>query len=502
MTSDDTGERRLHPAATVIDALRHARAAGFAMLAVIASQGIERGLLIVVGLLMLGALLAFVQWRTTRYAVVDDALHLRTGILSRKEQVIPRSRISALDTTRGVLQRVFGVVAVQVQTAGGGKTAEVALRAVSFGEAERLRHALGHRATDGSRVPAGAGVDGAVAVGGDDDAAAEAPAGPTFTSPSAVPDDAPVVYAITPRELLVTALTSPSIAVVAAAGAAFVSFAEDLLPDRTADRLASDVESTLDGLTVAAAAGLAVFVLLVATLISVAGTVLLYGGFRVTRDDRRLRVRRGILTERVGTVPLDRIHGVRVIEAPLRQALGYASIEAEVAGYAGQDEVTRTLVPLVRRSELPAVLARIVPGNVWPEEPLEVVPTRARRRYLTAPLLVAVPLSIAFVVAPIGAFRGLAVLPVLVAVLYGRLAARDAGWHLGGGTLTMRWRALSRTTVLATAPRLQRMEQTTSPFQRRADLATLGVRLSSARGAQVKHLDEQVVHGLLGRAGR
>ncbi|MDO9356976.1 MAG: PH domain-containing protein, partial [Solirubrobacteraceae bacterium] len=500
----EADERRLHPAATVIEAIRHVRSAVAGMIVLIVSVGFVYGALIVVGLLVVMAVFAFLEWRTTTYAVVDGTLRHRSGVFSRREQNIPGSRISALDTSRGLLQRLFGVVAVNVQTAGGGKAAEISLRAVTFQEAERLRHALGHRASAAAEAAAPRATDDAAPT----DGSAAATTSPTFTkSGTALPtstgfatidDPAPVVYSMTPRELVIAALTSPSTAFVGAAAAAAISLGNDALPDRVQNQLADRV----DELTVTAAIIVVVLGLLVAALVSVGGTIVMYGGFRVTRDERRLRVRRGIFTERTGTIPRDRIHGVRIIESPLRQWLGYAAIEVEVAGYAGQDEVMRTLIPLIRREEIPALLRDVVPGIVWPEAPLRRVPTRARRRYLTVPLLTAAVPAVALAVAPLGAFRLLAVIPRLLALLAGLLEARAAGWALADDTLTLRWRSFARTTLLANAKRLQRTEMTASPFQRRANLGTFQVRLSSGRGGRIRHLEETEVSGLLRTAGR
>ncbi len=501
-------ERRLHPAATAIDGLRHARGAATGALVVLVSQGLVVGGIITAGLLTLATFAAFLNWRTTRYAVIDDTLRLRTGLFSRHERNIPASRISALDTSRGILQRIFGVVAVHVQTAGGGKEAEISLRAVSFAEAERLRRELGHRAPRSASD--GRGPDAADGVGdlgfpgdaGPTSDASFAATGPRFTNPAGDADhlapDESVVYAITPRELVLAALTSPSVAVAGAASAAIFSLASDALPSRLQRQLATSV----DELTLTAVIVLAIVGLLLAAVVSVIGTILMFGGFRVTRDDRRLRVRRGLLTERVGTIPLGRIHGVRIVESPLRQLLGLAAIEVEVAGYAGQDEVTRTLVPLINRDAIPALLADIVPAIAWPDRPLEPVPVRARRRYLTLPLVVTLPFATALLVAPIGWLRIVAIVPLGIGVLVGSLQARAAGWLLAGGTFTIRSRRFARSTLLAQSSRLQRAEFSTSPFQRRANLGTIAVRLSNARRGQIRHLDATEIHELLQRLGR
>ncbi len=493
--------RRLHPAATLIDAAGFVRAALLPVIIVMFGQGLVVGVAVTGLLVAIAAAFAFVSWRTEVYFVADGSLHHRTGLLNRKEQVIPATRISALDTQRGIIQRIFGIVGVQVQTAGGGSKAELSLKALTFADAEQLRLELGHRsaAAQPGSAPARAPLDAdANSAGASPTFAGAKPtaAAPAFYSPNLVAEEASVVFKLSPRELLVAALTSPSIAVVGAAGAGLASFAQDAVPQSFTDDLADRAAD----LSVMAALVFVAALIVVAAAVSIAGTALLYGGFTVTRGDDRLRVRRGILTERVGTVPLDRVHGVRVIESPLRQLLGYASVEVEVAAYAGQDEVARTIVPLVRRAELAETLTRILPRYTWPEEPFVGVPARARRRFLTVPLCVAVVPAVALAAAPIGLGRLLALAPLAFAAIIGRQAARDAGWRRDAGVLSLRWRTFARYTVVAPEHRLQRSTTAANPFQRHAALATFAVRLSSAREAAVKHLDAGVAHDLLGTA--
>ena len=92
---------------------------------------------------LLAIVAVVVDWHRTRYAVVDGSLRFRQGVIRRSERIVPRSRIATLDTSRGLLQRVFGLVSLKVQTAGGGKAAEVELPTISFAEVER-HHDIGH----------------------------------------------------------------------------------------------------------------------------------------------------------------------------------------------------------------------------------------------------------------------------------------------------------------------------------------------------------------------
>lgn len=478
----EADERRLHPAYLLIGGLKVAKNLVPAAIGLVVALK-ETGLLALIALAAIAVGAAVVEWRVTRYAVVDGALRLRSGLLSRSERVVPASRVSAVDSSRGLIQRLFGLVSLEVQTAGGGKQAEIKLEAVTFDEAERLRGALGHGSEPG---PAACLLPHP-----------ERPATVAAPSPAA---PAPVVYAITARELLIAALTGPQLGIVAVAVGSLASQARDLLPER----LTEDAGNTLTHSGPGTLALLALGALLVAAVVSTIGTVLAFAEFTVTRDETRLRVRRGLLTERTGTVPLDRVHGVRVVEGLLRRPLGYATIQVEVAGYSGEDQLTRTLVPLVHRDAVPALLERLVPGLDWPAR-LHRPPARAWRRYLTAPVAAGAVAGVAGTLLLPGGLALLGLLGPLLGALAGQARWRAAGWHLTPGTLALRSWWISRVTLLAVPGRVQRVAVHRNPLQRRGGLATLSTVLATKRRGRIAQLDVATAaalqHAIVRRTG-
>lgn len=502
------GIRRLHPAGIAIVAIKSWSSLWVAAVGIIAGAGPTVGIPIVVVLLTLIAVGVAVGWRVTTYEVVGAGLRYRTGLVSRREIDVPASRISALETKRGVLQRIFGVVALEVQTAGGSAKAEVVLHAVALPEAERLRRALGHRGADtplATRDGATAEEDGGGAeqtAGAERSVGAESAARPRFVDPVALPEEeAQEVFRVGPRDLFLAGLTSPSGAVIGAMLAALYGPLEDVL-DASAKR---SIESSAERVAESAPIAVAVIGVLLIAALSVLSTVLTFYGLRVTRDERRLRVRRGLLTERTGTVPLDRVHALRIVESPLRQLLGFVAIEAEVAGWAREDDTVKTIVPFVHRRALPELLPQLVPGYAWPTEALERPPGRALRRYVVRaaalPAVVAVGVAAAPLAGvPIGWWRWILAVAVVVAGgLIGAWHYRAAGWLLDDRRLVLRSRAFTRATVIALVDRVQDRELSTTPFQRRAALASVAVELSSRRTARVAFLDAGVASGLVGR---
>ena len=169
--------------------------------------------------------------------------------------------------------------------------------------------------------------------------------------------------------------------------AAASQVADDLLGFRDAQRLLPD--------TVGEAALLAGVVLAAAWVLSFLGTIVAFAGFTAVRDGERLRIRRGVLERREASMPVARVHAVRIVESPLRQPLGLAQLRIETAGYAREAATAQTLLPLVRRREVRAVLRELLPELAAAFDELDPLPRRALRRYVLPPLVTAAVLAAA-----------------------------------------------------------------------------------------------------------
>ena len=143
-------ERHLHPAAMIIDATKTLRrwigffAAGGA--AAIFSGGMDLSVYLVLGAIVVAAgsaVWGVLSWRATRYWTSGSAFHLRQGVLQKNERTIPLEHVQSVDTVQGIIQRIFQVVEVRIETAGGGTTdTDASLSALDRGAADLLRGEL------------------------------------------------------------------------------------------------------------------------------------------------------------------------------------------------------------------------------------------------------------------------------------------------------------------------------------------------------------------------
>ena len=83
------------------------------------------------------------------YSLTDTDFRKESGVIYKKYVSIPYEKIQNVNMTRNILERLFGLSAIQVETAGSsavtaksGRSAEGHLPGLSVQEAENLRNEL------------------------------------------------------------------------------------------------------------------------------------------------------------------------------------------------------------------------------------------------------------------------------------------------------------------------------------------------------------------------
>ncbi len=444
--------RRLHPAAIVTGAVESVREVAMAIVVGVVLQAGSGGfgsgwaLALTLGGAVVALGLGWLRWANERYEVADDTIRHRRGVISPDETSVPLARVQALDTSQGPIQRLFGVYAVHVQTAGGGAKGEVELRALSTEAVAELRAAAGFEEPVAQELPE---------------------------------------WRLGRRRLLVAALTAPQFGVVLPLLGAVAAGLDNALSGETVRDLVDRAPSDAAGVELLVAA-----IVVAGWLISFLGAFVAFAGFRVVRDEERLRIQRGLLQRRVASVPIRRVQAVDVVEGTLRRPFGLAAVRIEVAGYRAEPAAAQTLFPVVRLAEVDALLRAYVPHLGGALGPLEAPPARARRRYVLPPLGLGALLGVGVLLAW---SPGWPLLPLLAALggAVGLGRYRAAGWRLTDAAVVMRRRRWSpaRSTLVAGLGRLQEEELAQNPLQRRAQLADLSVAVGSGKTGRVAQLE-------------
>jgi putative membrane protein len=495
MALEDGRPRRLHVLSPVFFAARHARRLWPLALLLAARR---QWWLLALGALVLLAW-SSIEWLRRTYVLEGGALRLEEGVLSRQLRAVPFDRIQQVDLIRKPLHRLLGVATLRVETAGGGSAAEVDLDVVTLAEAQALRSSLLR-----AKARLAAGPAGRTAVDQ-----------PGAQVEMAAPPPERVLLRLPLGEVMLAGITgSRAAAALVVLGPLTQAF--DWFPGLSDWFLARFDPQTVAPTTPAAFGVVAVVGVVVWLGLAAASSVVTDYGFTLAEVGSDLVVRRGLLERREAVLPLARLQVVRIEESLLRRALGLASIRIQSAGRSGGSDQTasRLAIPILQRSQVNRVLDELLAGAA-PIPALRAPPPAARRRAVTRSL-VRTAMAIALVALAlwllgsvdaldVPATLALAALPLLaLAVVAGLAAYRSLGHAASAGFLYARAGVAVRVVTVVPVAKAQSGSVRSSPFQRRAGLATLHVDIAGGGSTPRVHDEaepraELLLQILLGR---
>lgn len=352
-----------------------------------------------------------VSYKYLYFTLDSDEFSLYRGIISKKRVHVPYRRIQSVDQRASLLQRLFGVCTVLVDTAGGSANKAVTIPYLTKQQAEWLRAELFAR-----KRGALAGASGQMAFG-----QAAAPGSPVAARPRAaegnVLDAGAAVwsefggvfggaeldtgyvsyeYGLSNKELLLAGLsgnTSFFIAIAGVIGAVsqIVPVLIGMFPRAGEDMVESVAAQMAGGFAGSFIAMIALAVLaaaLVLWLVSALGTCISYGGFKARRRGSRIEVERGLLQHVFQGVDVERVQSVTIEQTLIRRLMGYCRIvvgkidAASDGDEAAQSPVSQGVVvhPFVKMSRVPEILAGLVPEYAdVPRQTIPVAPVALRR---------------------------------------------------------------------------------------------------------------------------
>lgn len=389
--------------------------------------------------LVVGLCLAYQWWsyRHLWYEIGDEEFSFYSGIFNKKRVHVPYQRVQSVDQQASLLQRVFGVCTVSIDTAGGASHTAVRVPYVRKDQAERLRMELylrkrrilglggapaAQQPSAAPVVPGAPAMPVAPAMLGAPVAPGATPAAFAPAAPAAVPgnvldigaeawDDLRGVFAgdavdmgrssyeygLTNKELVFTGLSNSTglvLIVVGALAAVFqtVGGALELFGGNVNDIAGTAVSvgtSLLGGNLVLFGIIAVLLVLAVMWGVSVLGTCIQYGGFKARRRGSRIEVEHGLLQHRISGVDVDRVQSVAVKQSVIRRLIGYCElslgkIDAADAsqGEQGQGAAHPGIVihPFVKVDRVPEILAGLVPEFADMPQQTTPLPRVALRR--------------------------------------------------------------------------------------------------------------------------
>ena len=407
------------------------------------------------------------NWWRFLYKVEDGLIHIKSGIFVRKNLYLTSDRIQVIDITAGVIQRIFGLVKLDFQTAGASSRA-AAIDAITREKADEISRLLRPKKTATS--------------GEEEDVLSE------FQS------DIKKTISLPNKELLIAASTSGSFGIaLSVIGTVFSQIEPVISESRLYDYMYAHLPSQTDTMFYFA---LIVGFIFFAWLLSFFGTLFSYGNFALEIKEKEVVISRGVFEKKRITVPFNRIQAIHISEGIIRQPLGYASIHLESAGY-GDDKGTGSIqfFPLIHRENLLSLLNDVFPDYQKELQALKP-PSRSLRRYIFRSTFLVTVLT-AGVWWWLNLNLAIWILP-LFAIVWGWLKYRDTALGWGEDILALRSRGLSKSTAYIKKKRVQDVSISQSPFQKLRDLCSVQVYVASGdKGKSFSVRDLELEDGLL-----
>jgi putative membrane protein len=411
---------------------------------------------------------SFFDWWKFTYWLEDGELRIEHGVIVKKKRYIPIERIQTINISAGIIQQIFRLVKVQIETAGGGMEAEAVLTAIKKQEADRIQKAIARYKQDLSKSS--------------EDQNEEKHQIPT--------------YKMNPKDLFVAASTSSGIGVILSAIVAFLSQFDEFIPY---DDIINKFEF-LSNASFTLYAALVFIAFFISWILSIIGVLLKYAYFTVIKDGEEIKVSRGIFEKHQMSIPISRIQAIRIVQNPLRQLLGYTTVYIESAGgSAGDDGSSTILFPVVPKKEVTPLLSQYLP-IFENSDVLHGLPKRSIQRYMLGKIIPAFIISVpvSYFLAPWGSFS-LFLIPI--GAYWGYYSFKDAGWKIKGNQMEIGFRIISKTTVLIHRNRLQSIKSKFSYFQKKKSLQTFEVSIKSGilgRNFTVKDIDNNDIEQMVG----
>ena len=501
---------------------------------------------VIVGVIVLVALIAayqVVSYKHLYYELGPEEFNLYSGILNKKRVHVPYQRIQSVDQRATLVQRIFGVCSVSIDTAGGAANKAVMVPYVQKTQAEELRRELFARkqyvvAVQNGAAPEAAAAAVAVAAGvapqqaHEDANILDAPAEiwqdvrGVFGGAAVDTGRVTYEYGMSNKELVFTGLSNNTAFFVVVIGiiGAVTQFMGEMAPilSGTMEPLVGNVVATSVQLFGGSliAAGVAAFLAasLVLWLLSAIGACISYGGFRACRRDNRIEVEHGLLQHRFQGVDVDRVQSVVVKQSFIRRLLGYCElslgkIDAAAEGSEDQQKSLNqqglVIHPFVKMTRVPEILAGIIPEFAdVPTENIPVAPVGLRRAIIRRcviqgtgfwfAILVAVgQIAVNVLANPAvpdeamalffvnnGALFGyaLAVVLLILDAVGAVLWFRGSGFAYNERFMQVSNGGFARETISFPRKKIQYGYTKTNPFQRNAGTATINARTAAGVG--------------------
>jgi putative membrane protein len=420
-------------------------------------------------LLVIIIVLAILKWRKNVYDIQAEGMYIKYGVFKIHERTVPFAQVQTADISSSIVQRLFNVYKLEIDTAGGDKKSEVSIL-LSKQEALRVKTIIfeGHKNKDQVEIMEYKNLE---------------------------------KFTCTLKDLFVMATTSSRNLVGFFIIIAFYYKIEDKVPQDFKLRVGEYGNNAIKNVNSASMikfiVALIIIIFFISWVISVSITVIKYYNFTVIREEGNIKLSYGYFDKKEVTIPVKRIQSLIIVEGIIRKPLGYFSLNVETIGY-GKDKGESTMIcPIAKKKVLDKFFQDILPEMKITYD-LVNSPRKALKGFLLLKLTYDfIVMAIIAKFAPYGYYIFLLV-PIIVIWHYIRF--RDNGLYSSNGFIVMRYRKFAKHTVIIQKECIQSIEKTQNIFQKKKAIASYKVTIAGdnlGESFKVSYMSENYIDNIV-----
>ncbi len=406
------------------------------------------------------------------YQITPRELVIRSGIFAKKQRNIPLERIQNVNVNQNFLQRIFGLVKINIETAGDIAT-EGALQYVSVKDSNDISEIIRNYKyrLQKSKTPEN-----------------EITSSDIHSEIDIIPENIPekitnnVIFELSWRNLLYYGMVRLRPLALVVGMWIMGIFSQFGLLESVLEDFIDNLTNSLGDVDLFTLILLILSFLMLSVLLSwvldIIWTINEYFKFKLVNEEGKLITAYGLLNKVKVTIPLKKLQQITILTNPIKQKFNFYTMTLQTAGFGAKTGTNQSVIPLAKRDELIELSKRIYNFEL-PEKFRSISRKSIRRAFIRYVIIISILITPGIIAIPELAWSALGI-PLLYYAAYLRWLYR--GYHIHNNYLIIKEGFWLRKIIILPLKKLQTLHLQETFFQRRLGLATLFIDNASSTG--------------------
>lgn len=403
-------------------------------------------------------------WRKTTFYFSDNSIYYQHGILNIKKREIPIDKITTIDNSQGLFERIFNLSNIKVDTENVKAEKSEMNLTLSKEKAEILSKKLLNKDKD-----IGDNVDESI----------------QYNS-----------YSLSFKDLILYSIVSNSVFQGVIVVFAIYNYLDDIKDLTSFDGMEYINRYQFNGYVLAI---LVVSAFLICLIISFVKNCIKYSYYTVYVDNDKINISHGLVSKKNYSFDRAKVKGIHIQQKFIMQLFHVSTIYIESIGYGDEKGERAVLYPFCNNKLRDRIIQDIVPEFKY-EGSVNDAPKKSYIRFIFKRLLVT--LIIAGVLTYYLPYGFISIILVGIALLLGHMDYKNTGIGMSKDLVYLSYNGIRRTQSIVKLKSIQTLMMSHSYFQRRKSLCNFTINIWGAilgKNITVKNISEDLFQSYAAR---